>query len=86
MEAPAEAASQQLFREGVNEVLDTLTEREAKVIRMRFGMEDGRTHTLEEVGKALGVTRERIRQIEAKAIKQLSHPSRANKLRVFLER
>ena len=86
VEAPAEAASRQLFREGVNEVLDTLTEREAKVIRMRFGMEDGRTHTLEEVGKALGVTRERIRQIEAKAIKQLSHPSRADKLRVFLER
>ena len=86
VEAPAEAASQQLFREGVNEVLDTLNEREAKVIRMRFGIVDGRTHTLEEVGKELGVTRERIRQIEAKAIQKLSHPSRANKLRVFLER
>ena len=86
VEAPAEAASQQLFREGVNEVLDTLNEREAKVIRMRFGIVDGRTHTLEEVGKELGVTRERIRQIEAKAIQRLSHPSRANKLRVFLER
>jgi RNA polymerase primary sigma factor len=85
VEAPAEAASQQLFREGVNEVLDTLNEREAKVIRMRFGIVDGRTHTLEEVGKELGVTRERIRQIEAKAIQRLSHPSRSNKLRVFLE-
>lgn len=86
VEAPAEVASRQLFKEGVNEVLDTLNEREAKVIRMRFGIEDGQTHTLEEVGKELGVTRERIRQIEGKAIRKLSHPSRANKLRVFLER
>ena len=85
-EAPAELASRQLFKEGVNRVLDTLNEREAKVIRMRFGIDDGRTHTLEEVGKELGVTRERIRQIEVKAIQKLSHPSRANKLRVFLER
>ena len=85
LEAPAELASRQLFKEGVNRVLDTLNEREAKVIRMRFGIDDGRTHTLEEVGKELGVTRERVRQIEVKAIQNLSHPSRASKLRVFLE-
>ncbi len=86
VEAPADAASEELCKDGVNRVLDTLGEREAKVIRMRFGMEGGRTHTLEEVGKELGVTRERIRQIETKALRKLSHPSRAEKLRVFLER
>ena len=86
VDAPVDMASRQLSKDGVNRVLDTLNEREAKVIRMRFGIEDGRTRTLEEVGKELGVTRERIRQIEVKAIQKLSHPSRANKLRVYLER
>ena len=83
---PADVAARQLFKDGVNRVLNTLDEREAKVIRMRFGMEGGRTHTLEEVGKQLGLTRERIRQIEAKAIHELSHPSRAGRLRAFLEK
>ena len=67
----------------LKEILDTLTEREADVLRMRFGMYDGRTHTLEEVGQIFGVTRERIRQIENKAIRKLRHPSRAKKIRDF---
>ena len=82
---PAEAAAQTLLKEQLNEVLDTLTEREQKVLRLRFGMNDGRARTLEEVGKEFDVTRERIRQIEAKALRKLRHPSRSRKLRDYLE-
>ena len=82
---PAEAAAQTLLKEQLDEVLDTLTEREQKVLRLRFGMNDGRARTLEEVGKEFDVTRERIRQIEAKALRKLRHPSRAKKLKDFLE-
>jgi RNA polymerase primary sigma factor len=82
--APAEAASANLLREQLSEVLETLTEREAKVLRLRFGLEDGRPRTLEEVGKEFDVTRERIRQIEAKALRKLRHPSRSKKLKDFL--
>ena len=84
-EAPAEAASIQLLRESVEDVLESLTERERKVLRLRFGLDDGRGRTLEEVGKEFNVTRERIRQIEAKALRKLRHPSRSRKLRDFLE-
>ncbi len=80
---PADATSNALLAEALKEILDTLTEREADVLRMRFGMHDGRTHTLEEVGQIFGVTRERIRQIENKAIRKLRHPSRAKKIRDF---
>ena len=80
---PADATSNTLLAEALNEILDTLTEREADVLRMRFGMYDGRTHTLEEVGQIFGVTRERIRQIENKAIRKLRHPSRAKKIKDF---
>ena len=80
---PADATSNALLAEALKEILDTLTEREADVMRMRFGMYDGRTHTLEEVGQIFGVTRERIRQIENKAIRKLRHPSRAKKIRDF---
>ena len=80
---PADATSNALLGEALKEILDTLTEREADVLRMRFGMFDGRTHTLEEVGQQFGVTRERIRQIENKAIRKLRHPSRAKKIRDF---
>ncbi len=80
---PADATSNALLAEALKEILDTLTEREADVLRMRFGMADGRTHTLEEVGQIFGVTRERIRQIENKAIRKLRHPSRAKKIRDF---
>ena len=80
---PADATSNALLAEALKEILDTLTEREADVLRMRFGMYDGRTHTLEEVGQIFGVTRERIRQIENKAIRKLRHPSRAKKIRDF---
>ena len=80
---PADATSNALLAEALKEILDTLTEREADVLRMRFGMYDGRTHTLEEVGQIFGVTRERIRQIENKAIRKLRHPSRANKIKDF---
>ena len=80
---PADATSNTLLAEALNEILDTLTEREADVLRLRFGMFDGRTHTLEEVGQLFGVTRERIRQIENKAIRKLRHPSRAKKIRDF---
>jgi RNA polymerase primary sigma factor len=69
----------------VDEVLHTLTEREARVLQLRFGLEDGRSRTLEEVGREFGVTRERIRQIEAKALRKLRHPTRSRKLRDFLE-
>ena len=74
-----------LLKEQLDEVLDTLTEREQKVLRLRFGMNDGRARTLEEVGKEFDVTRERIRQIEAKALRKLRHPSRSRKLRDFLD-
>ena len=83
--APAEAASYQLLKEQVEDVLDTLNHRERRVLQLRFGLEDGRSRTLEEVGKEFGVTRERIRQIEAKALRKLRHPSRSKKLRDFLE-
>ena len=80
---PADATSNTLLAEALDEILETLTEREADVLRMRFGMYDGRTHTLEEVGQIFGVTRERIRQIENKAIRKLRHPSRAKKIKDF---
>ncbi len=80
---PADATSNTLLAEALDEILQTLTEREADVLRMRFGMFDGRTHTLEEVGQIFGVTRERIRQIENKAIRKLRHPSRAKKIKDF---
>ena len=82
--APAEAASLSMLKEQLKEVLKTLTDREAKVLRMRFGLDDGRARTLEEVGKEFQVTRERIRQIEAKALRKLRHPSRSKKLKDFL--
>ena len=83
--APADAASHTLLREQLNEVLDTLTPREEKVLRLRFGLEDGRSRTLEEVGKEFKVTRERIRQIEAKALRKLRHPSRSKILKDYLD-
>lgn len=83
--APAEAASHTLLKEQLSDVLQTLTQREEKVLRLRFGLEDGRSRTLEEVGKEFNVTRERIRQIEAKALRKLRHPSRSKKLKDFLD-
>ena len=83
--APAEAASFMLLKEQLEEVLDTLTPREERVLRLRFGLDDGKARTLEEVGQHFGVTRERIRQIEAKALRKLRHPSRSKKLKDFLE-
>ncbi len=83
--APADAASYQLLKEQVGDVLNTLTDREARVLQLRFGLEDGRSRTLEEVGRDFGVTRERIRQIEAKALRKLRHPTRSRKLKDFLE-
>ncbi len=83
--APADAASLILLKEQLGEVLATLTEREEKVLRLRFGLEDGRSRTLEEVGKEFNVTRERIRQIEAKALRKLRHPSRSKKVKDFLD-
>ncbi|MBR3781315.1 MAG: RNA polymerase sigma factor RpoD [Clostridia bacterium] len=83
--APADAASMLLLKEQLNEVLKTLTPREAKVLALRFGLEDGHPHTLEEVGSEFGVTRERIRQIEAKALRKLRHPSRSKRLKDFLD-
>jgi len=83
--APVDAASYQLLKEQVDDVLFTLSEREARVLQLRFGLEDGRQRTLEEVGRDFGVTRERIRQIEAKALRKLRHPTRSKKLRDFLE-
>ncbi len=83
--APSDAASYQLMKEQLNDVLYTLSDREARVLQLRFGLEDGRSRTLEEVGAAFGVTRERIRQIEAKAIRKLRHPMNSRKIRDFLE-
>ncbi|WP_010168961.1 RNA polymerase sigma factor RpoD [Candidatus Epulopiscium viviparus] len=83
--APAEAAAFTLLKEQLIEVLDTLTDREQKVLKLRFGLDDGRARTLEEVGREFNVTRERIRQIEAKALRKLRHPSRSKKLRDYLE-
>ena len=82
---PAEAAAQTLLREQLEEVLNTLTDREKKVLRLRFGLDDGRQRTLEEVGREFNVTRERIRQIEAKALRKLRHPSRSRKLKDYLD-
>jgi RNA polymerase primary sigma factor len=83
--APADAASFTLLKEQLEDVLDTLTPREERVLRLRFGIDDGRSRTLEEVGQNFGVTRERIRQIEAKALRKLRHPTRSHKLRDFLD-
>jgi RNA polymerase primary sigma factor len=83
--APAEAAANQLLKEQVEAVLDSLTGRERRVLQLRFGLEDGRARTLEEVSKEFNLTRERIRQIEAKALRKLRHPSRSRKLRDYLE-
>ena len=82
---PAEAAASTLLKEQLVEVHGTLTDREQKVLRLRFGMDDGRARTLEEVGKEFNVTRERIRQIEAKALRKLRHPSRSRKLKDYLD-
>ncbi|TGA99593.1 RNA polymerase sigma factor RpoD [Sporolactobacillus shoreae] len=83
--APSDAAAYELLKEQLEDVLDTLTDREENVLRLRFGLDDGRTRTLEEVGKVFGVTRERIRQIEAKALRKLRHPSRSKQLKDFLD-
>ena len=83
--SPAEHAAYELLKEQLEDVLDTLTDREENVLRLRFGLDDGRTRTLEEVGQVFGVTRERIRQIEAKALRKLRHPSRSKQLKDFLE-
>jgi RNA polymerase primary sigma factor len=84
-QAPADAAAYLLLKEQLEDVLETLTPREEKVLRLRFGLDDGKPRTLEEVGQVFGVTRERIRQIEAKALRKLRHPSRSKKLKDFLE-
>ena len=81
---PADAVSQAMLRQQLMEILDTLSEREAKVLRLRYGLDDGRPRTLEEVGKEFNVTRERVRQIEAKALRKIRNPNRSNKLRDFL--
>ena len=83
--APDEAAAQEMLREQLDRVMNSLTPRERMVLRLRFGLEDGRNHTLEEVGSAFDVTRERIRQIEAKALRKLRRPSSKNKLKDFLD-
>ena len=82
--APADAASYQLLREQLNNVLATLTPREELVLKLRFGLDDGRSRTLEEVGQEFNITRERIRQIEAKALRKLRHPSRSKRLKDYL--
>ena len=83
--SPSDATSYTLLREQLMEVLETLTDREKKVLMLRFGLIDGRAHTLEEVGRTFDVTRERIRQIEAKALRKLRHPSRSKRLKDFLD-
>jgi RNA polymerase primary sigma factor len=83
-QAPSDAASYQLLKEQVDDVLDSISQRERRVLQLRFGLEDGRSRTLEEVGREFGVTRERIRQIEAKALRKMRHPTRSKKLRDFL--
>ena len=83
--APPDAASRQLLKEQIDGVLSSLTPRERRVLQLRFGLEDGRSRTLEEVGKEFNVTRERIRQIEAKALRKLRHPTRSRKLKDYLE-
>ena len=83
--SPAEAVINVNLKDQTSQVLRTLTPREEKVIKMRFGLEDGSEHTLEEVGQSFAVTRERIRQIEAKALRKLRHPSRSRKLRAFMD-
>ena len=81
--APSDAASSQLLKEQINDVLQTLTDREGRVLQLRFGLGDGRSRTLEEVGQEFGVTRERIRQIEAKALRKLRHPTRSRRLKDY---
>mgnify|MGYP001059217043 CR=1 FL=1 len=83
--APTDAASRQLLKEQIDRVLDELTDREKRVLQLRFGLKDGRARTLEEVGKEFNVTRERIRQIEGKALRKLRHPTRSRKLRGYLD-
>ena len=83
--SPEEYATNEMLKDEISDILLTLTEREEKVIRLRFGLEDGKARTLEEVGQIFGVTRERIRQIEAKALRKLRHPSRSRKLRDYLD-
>ena len=82
---PVDAASKQLLKEQIDEVLSSLSQREQRVLQLRFGLEDGRSRTLEEVGREFNVTRERIRQIEAKVLRKLRHPTRSRKLRDYLE-
>ncbi len=82
---PVDAATRQLLKEQIDDVLSTLTPREQRVLLLRFGLEDGRSRTLEEVGREFNVTRERIRQIEAKVLRKLRHPSRSRKLKDYLE-
>jgi RNA polymerase primary sigma factor len=83
---PTETTRDNLLNDSIDDVLDSLTEKEAMVIKLRYGLDDGETKTLEDVGRMFGVTRERIRQIEAKALRKLRHPSRSQKLRDFLNR
>jgi RNA polymerase primary sigma factor len=83
--SPSDNASYEMLKEQLEDVLETLTDREENVLRLRFGLEDGKNRTLEEVGRVFGVTRERIRQIEAKALRKLRHPSRSNKLKDFFD-
>ena len=83
--SPEEYTTNELLKDEIDDILLTLTEREEKVIRLRFGLEDGKARTLEEVGQMFGVTRERIRQIEAKALRKLRHPSRSRKLKDYLD-
>jgi len=83
--APSEAATRAMLNEAVNQALSELTEREQKVVRLRFGLDDGHMRTLEEVGKEFGVTRERIRQIESKTLAKLRHPMRSSRLRDYLD-
>jgi len=85
IKAPDEIASRELLKEHIDEILETLSLRERKVLELRFGLRDDRQRTLEEVGKEFGVTRERIRQIEAKALRKLKHPTRSKKLKDYLE-